>query len=410
MHRDSTRIGLVLPGGAALGAYEAGVVDYLVRDVAAALGAPIPLDVLCGTSVGAIGTALLAAFADAPAVAADRLLAMWTSLRADRFLRADVLGRLHDFVSGRRARPAGGRTGGLLRAREIERLIGAAIPFARIGENLRRRHFAALGVSATHVASGSTVVFVQTGGPFSGFPRDRHVAAQPARIGVEHLLASSAIPLLFPAVRIDGALYCEGGLRQNVPLAPALHLGADRLLVVTPHHLAPADERLARAREHAVSGPMFLLGRMLNALLLDRVDADVDRLEQVNELLRAGTRSYGPRFCATLAGARDGLPPRVVQSLVVRASQPIGRLAGELVRSRRFAGRGLIGRLLRSIAAAEGTPEADLTAYLLFDGDFAAELIALGRNDARAHHEALCALVEPRLARRPPLEAGSWRR
>lgn len=403
MARAMPRIGLVLPGGAALGAYEAGVVDYLVRDVSDALGAPVPLDILCGTSVGAVGTTLLAAFADAPRAGADKLTHLWRSLRIEQFLRADVLRR---WCSLGRTR---GRVGGLLRTREIERLVAGHIPFGRIAANLRHRHLVAASVSATHVATGSTVVFVQSDVPLTNFARDRNVAARPAHLGLGHLMASSAIPLLFPSVRIDGELYCEGGLRQNVPLAPALHLGADRLIVATPHHLAPADERLARARERAASGPLFLLGRMLNALLLDRVDADIDRLEQINGFIAAGTRAYGSRFCDAL-GQREGVHPRVVESVIVRASQSIGRLAGELVRSPRFRGHGLTGKLVQALAAAEGTPEADLTAYLLFDGEFAADLIALGRNDARAHHEALCALVEPRLGRRQPLEAGSWRR
>lgn len=392
MARDATRVGLVLPGGAALGAYEAGVLDYIARDLSRALGAPVPLDVLCGTSVGAVGATLAAAYADAPRAGSERLLGLWASLRVERFLRPSVLQRWCG--EGR-----GIRVGGLLRSQHIEQVLRETVPFARIDENLRRGLITAVSVSATHVASGSTVVFVQGGAPLVGFARDRHLAARPARLGVEHLLASAAIPLLFPAVRIDGEVYCEGGLRQNVPLAPALHLGADRLIVVTPHHLASADARLGRARERAISGPLFLAGRMLNALLLDRVDADVDRLEQLNALLTAGGRAFGPRFDEALGRQRhpDEPPLRTVGSVVVRASESIGRLAGEFVRSRRFDGHGLIGRLLRRLAAAERTPEADLTAYLLFDGAFAAELIALGRSDARKQHDALAALVEPRL-------------
>lgn len=382
------RIGLVLPGGAALGAYEAGVVDYVTREIVGEVGA-LRLDVLCGTSVGAIGASMLGAFADEPRRAAERLVQLWTSLRVERFIKPDVLGALASFCGCRGLvnRPG---VGGVLDTRQIDRLVREAIPFSRIGANLRRGLVSAVAVSTTHVASGHTVVFVQTDGPIRDWSRDRTLVARATRLRPEHVLASSAIPLLFPAMPIGGELYCEGGLRLNVPLSPAVHLGADRLLVVSPNYVAPPDERLARAREHAVSGPVFLLGRMLNALLLDRIDADLERLEQVNELVAVAQ----PRPTAR----RPRL--RTIEPLLVRASRSIGIMAADYVRQPRFVRRGIVPRLLRQLAAAEGTAEADLVSYLLFDGDFAAELIALGRSDARAQHDELCALFAPYAERR----------
>ncbi|HEX8954521.1 MAG TPA: patatin-like phospholipase family protein, partial [Polyangia bacterium] len=381
MSPTEPRIGLVLPGGAALGAYEAGVVDYVVRELGGELGSAARPDVLCGTSVGAIGAAMLGAFADEPRVAAARLVELWTNLRVERFLRPDVLGALAS-LCGCRAVVRRPGVGGLLDTRQIDRLVRDAIPFARIGANVRRGLVSAVGITTTHVASGHTVVFVESDGPIRHWSRDRTLVAQPARIGAEHVLASAAIPLLFPAIAIGGELYCEGGLRLNVPLSPAVHLGADRLLVVSPNYVAPPDARLARARERALSGPVFLLGRMLNALLLDRIDADIERLHQVNDILAAAR----PRATATATATEPRL--RIVQSLVVRASRSIGIMAADYVRAPGFARRGIVPRLLKQIAAAEGTAEADLVSYLLFDGDFAAALIALGRRDARAQHDA----------------------
>lgn len=383
MPPSQPRIGLVLPGGAALGAYEAGVVDYVVREVAGELGA-LRLGVLCGTSVGAIGACMLAAFADAPRVGSERLLGLWTSLRVERFLRPDVLGAIATFC-GQRALVRRPGVGGLLDTRQIDRLVRESIPFGRIAGNIKRGLVSAVAVATTHVASGNTVVFVQSEGPIREWSRDRTLVARATKLRAEHVLASSAIPLLFPAVPIGDELYCEGGLRLNVPLSPAVHLGSDRLLVVSPNYVAPPDERLARARERAVSGPIFLLGRMLNALLLDRIDADIERLEQVNDILavaRPRPAAKGPRL-------------RMIDSLLVRASRSIGMIAADYVRQPRFARRGIVPRLLRQIAAAEGTAEADLVSYLLFDGPFAAELIALGRSDARARHDELCALFAP---------------
>jgi len=383
------RIGLVLPGGAALGAYEAGVVDYVTREIVGEIGGALRFDVLCGTSVGAVGATMLGAFADEPWRAAERLVQLWTSLRVERFIKPDVLGALASFCGCRGLvhRPG---VGGVLDTRQIDRLVREAIPFSRIGVNVRRGLVSAVAVSTTHVASGHTIVFVQTDGPIREWSHDRTLVARATRLRPEHVLASAAIPLLFPAMPIGGELYCEGGLRQNVPLSPAVHLGADRLLVVSPNYVAPPDERLARAREHAVSGPVFLLGRMLNALLLDRIDADLERLEQVNELVAVAQprpTAHRPRL-------------RTVEPLLVRASRSIGMMAADYVRQPRFVRRGVVPRLLRQLAAAEGTAEADLVSYLLFDGDFAAELIALGRSDARAQHDQLCALFAPYAERR----------
>src|SRR5205814_7769372 len=116
----------------------------------------------------------------------------------------------------------------------------------------------------------------------------RRAALRPA-----HALASSAIPLLLPAVRIDGELYCDGGLRQNVSLLPALRLGADAVVVVNPHAVEATDRARAAARERAYRGPLFLLGKTLNALLLERLDGDAARLAQVNAILEAGRRRFG---------------------------------------------------------------------------------------------------------------------
>jgi NTE family protein len=393
------KLGVVLPGGGALGAYEAGVVDYVLDAVAADLGGRVPIDVLCGTSVGAFTACMLAAFADQPRVGAARLIQHWTRLRVEQFLRPEavsILRLLCPAAGRRRAHPSGG---GVFDAATIRRTLRAEIPFHRIAGHLRDRRLSAVSVSTTHVASGRTVVFVQSGQALPAFG-DRTIEARAATLRSAHLLASAAIPFLFPAVSIDGQLHCEGGLRQNVPLAPALHLGAERLLVVSPHHVAAADPTLARARESAVGGPLFLLGRMLNALLLDRIDSDLERLAQINEVLVAGTASFGADFAATLNRQRpaEAVPLRLVESVVVRPSRSLGAMAGELVRSPRFRARGVIPRLLRQVADLEGTVEADLLSYLLFDGTFAGELIALGREDARARHADLCALFAGRPA------------
>jgi NTE family protein len=402
--RESPRgkTALVLAGGAARGAYEVGVVDYVLKDVARAIGRDVPIDILCGTSAGAINACFLAAHADAPTARADRLRARWLELRIEEVVRpstSEIFGMIGSLF-GRKRRPPGPadeRRGGLLDPAGIESIVSGQIPFERIGEHMRAGRLCGLTVSTTHVASGRTVVFVER--KEAGLPswsRDPTMTALATEIRADHALASAGVPFLFPAVRIDGEFYCDGGLRQNVPLSPARRLGADGLIVVNPRYIGPPpDLAAARTNEAEYPAPLALLGKALNALLLDRIENDIDRLNRINSILAAGTKRFGAAFVDAVneqmgqGGAPVGL--RQLRIVHVRASQDIGALAAEHVRSAEFSARTptWISRVLRRIG--EGAGEADLLSYLLFDGAFAAKLIELGREDARLRHDELCA-------------------
>lgn len=392
------RTALVLAGGAARGAYEVGVVQHVLEEVGPALGRDIRFDVVCGTSVGALNACGLAAFADLGKESIGKLVDVWTTLEVSDLVQPDVksvlnmgaglLGR----TSQRGEIPA--REGGVLAPEGLERLVERAIPFDRIEKNLAAGHLHALTVSTTHVASGRTVVFVQRkDGKLPVWSHDPTTVARAAKITSRHALASAAIPILFRAVELDGDYHCDGGLRQNVPLSPARRLGAERVLVVNPRYISttPLDDREG---DHLFPGPFFLIGKTLNALLLDRIDTDLARLETINRILAAGVRVAGDGFVAALnkeLGFPSGQGLRPMRALLVRASQDIGRMAADFVRSTAFARvGGLTGRLMRRIAEPDSRNEADLLSYLLFDGEFAGQLIELGRADAAARHEELC--------------------
>ncbi len=400
---------LVLAGGAARGAYEVGVVSHLMREVARDLGRPIPVDILCGTSVGAINACALAAWADDPARGVDLLLAQWTGLRLEDLVRpntSELGGLVRSLLTLRRPPPLPGdtRRGGILDPAGIEHIVRRTIPFERIRQNLRHGHLDALTISTTDVASGRTVIFLERarrGTPRWG--RDPTIEVKHADIGPDHALASAAVPFLFPAVRIGDEFYCDGGLRQNVPLSPARRLGAEGLLVINPRFIGAAPESKRAARKASYPGPLFLLGKALNALLLDRIDNDIARLERINDILRAGVERYGETFVdelnTKLGDSKRLMGLKRLAVVHVRASVDIGAAAGDYVRSAEFASRAppVVGRLLRRIGEWEGEGEADLLSYLLFDGEFARRLIELGRKDAALHHEELCALFAERV-------------
>ena len=394
--------GVVLAGAAALGAYEAGVLDHVVRRVGPEVGRRQLFDVISGTSAGAINAAELAAFADDPAAGATRLCETWSELVLGQTIRPATVELLllaleAPGVPSQLARALKLRSarGGLFDPRSITSLLTRKLPLHRVGDHLVAGRLRALALSATHVATGKAAVFYQTAGEVAPWTSNDDSILIPTEIGVVHAMASAAIPLVFPPVVIGGEIYCDGGLRQLVPLSPSLHLGARRLLVVNP--LAKQEVSDDQARRDATTSPLYLAGKALNALFLDRTEVDVARVDQLSNVLRAGRRRFGPTFDAELnaeLGRMHVNPLHEVTTLRIGPSRDLGKLAVELVTSSAFAKRerGLVGHAMRCLAQSGPTRTGDLLSYLLFDGAFAAELIALGRADARAHHAELCEL------------------
>jgi NTE family protein len=376
------RTALVLAGGAARGAYEIGVVQHVLEEVSKDIGSDIHFDILSGTSVGA---------------RVVRLIDVWTSLDLVDLVRPDVRGILE--IGGRLVRrrptnePIPESEGGLIDPSGLERLVERSIPFDRIELNLHGGHLAALTVSTTHVKTGRTIVHVQCReGEAPIWRNDSTTVARRGKITARHALASAAIPILFRSVALDGAYHADGGLRQNVPLSPARRLGASKLLVVNPRFIstAPLPDHAKEERP----GLFFLLGKTLNALLLDRVDSDLARLETINRILDAGVRVAGPGFVTDLnreMGFPEGQGLSPLRAHLIRASADIGKMAAAFVQSPSFSRvGGMTGRLMRGLADRDSKHEADLLSYLLFDGEFARQLIELGRSDARKRHDELC--------------------
>ena len=385
--RPPRRVAMILSGGGARGAYEVGVLSYVLDGFARLRGGPPRIHILCGTSVGAINACFLAAHLADPTLGIRRLVDLWTEINL-----AGVLGfGLRQAMSMHRVVLGGGaEAAGLFHDTPWARLIEREIPWRAIARTLRHGHLSALSVSATEVASGRTVIFMQTGPdgtlPTTAPPR---TIIRGALIGPVHALASAAIPVLFPPVRIGRELFMDGGVRQNTPIAPALRLGATHVFAVGLAREVRGIE--SGGEDQKPPGAAMVLGKVLNAFLLDHVQSDYEVLTRVNRMIEDGESVYGPGFLgrSTSPSSTAGdLPTAACESLVVRPSEDIGKLAASFVRSGALRhGGGLTRRILSLLDVGEAT-EADLASYLLFDGAFAKRLIDLGRADAEARrHE-----------------------
>ena len=407
---------LVLSGGGARGAYEVGVMAGLAEVLHLGERGAAPFDVFAGTSVGAINATYLAAHADRADLGIEGLIKTWESLELSRDLRVDsgaLLGwpRSLPFLSW--TRRESGKLGdhygrALLDPRPLERIVETTIPWQRLSTNVREGIVRALMVSALDVAGGRTTMFAQLAeGTTVVTSKDKRRVQREGPITAEHVLASAAIPMMYPARRIGDAYYCDGGLRFNTPISPAIRAGSTRLVVVSLLHPDPPASRPRMALAQ-YPNPLFLLGKVLNALLLDPVDYDLQVLSRLNRLIEVLEQTLPPDEFAEVSRVIEqerGLRYRHVQTLVFRPSEDIGVLAGEYLREEHPRWRGparMLGSALRGARSIGQSVETDLGSFLLFDGGFARTLMDLGRRDVTRRADEVKAFF-PELAAAAPL-------
>ena len=257
--------------------------------------------------------------------------------------------------------PGSFRYGGLLDTSGLERFVLRVIPWRGIERSLRNRSLHAMSVSATHVGTGHTVVFLSSAEPVPReWSRDPFVRHRAARIGPRHVLASAAIPMLFPAVKIGDEYFTDGGLRQNTPMSPAIRLGADRLLLVSLRHVkkTPEPKAVEQERVEAYPKPLFLAGKALNALMLDHTEYDLMRMQRINMILDAGRASFGDRFEEMMNHELvrlRGAPLRSIQAVHIRPSEDIGAIAADFAAAGKVKVKGLIAKRAHEAEAWRST-------------------------------------------------------
>lgn len=382
------RLAIVLSGGGARGAYEVGVLSYIFDELRGLRDKRVHVDIICGTSVGAINSAALAASQGDQREGMRHLVKLWSGLQIDQ-----VLGFGWKQAASFAGMFSKGIGTGLVDVSPMAKLIRRHVPWEEIGRSLRRGQLRALSITCTEVRTGRAVLFMQTG-PGTGLPRHSppRTLMRSERIGPHHVLASASIPFVFPPVRVGSQLYVDGGLRHNTPVAPAIRLGATHVLVVgTSREAAGAVTDQPAQQPTAAS----VMGKVMNALLLDHLDNDLAQVALLNEIHATGEEAFGPEYAERMRRAsalRGGHMYEHVETMIVRPSLALGELGADYLKSGERRRRSqLVGKLLEWLDSGE---EADMASYLLFEGPFAQRLIELGRADARAQRDRIVDFLE----------------
>lgn len=371
--RARPKLALVLPGGGARSAYQVGVLKAIAGWLPP--GTPLPFAIVCGTSAGGILAAVLAAYAPRFRMGAGALERTWRSLHVGQVFEAGNRAMLTSGAQVLASLLSGGwlvpSPRSVLDTAPLRQLLEWRVNLARIQQSLDRGWLDALVLSATSYGNGESVSFVQSARPFVPWERTgrRGLAGE---ISLDHLMASAAIPFLFPPVKVDGAWFGDGAMRQLAPLSPAIHLGAGRILVI-----GVREQGRAPGRVPGVAAPTFgqVAGFMLDTLFMESLDADLERLARINQLLAdAKLLGGGLRKVDTLV-----LQPRADLSAEAEAQ------VADLPTS--------VRALFRVLGAGRGA--GAFSSILMFEGRYASRLMALGMADAEARREEILAFMDP---------------
>lgn len=366
--------GLILSGGGARAAYQAGVLAAIAELLPA--GAANPFPVIVGTSAGAINAVSLASRAMDFARAVEHLTEFWQGFESHLVLRSDWPGVIHQasrFLSHSLLGLGSHVPVALLNSSPLRNLLADKINFAGIDQAIAEQRLRAVAVTAFGYSTGQAVTFYQGQMAIEGWLRHRRIGL-PASLTVEHLLASSAIPLLFAPVKVGQEYFGDGAVRQPAPISPALHLGANRVLVVGVSGNPRGPDLRVVQQDNSAQQPTLaqIGGHMLNSTFIDSLESDIELLERMNH------------FARLLPHQSDNLGLAPVEVLIIAPSQPIDEIAAR----HRHELPSALRMFLRGPGATK-TSGAGVLSYLLFESGYCRELIELGRRDAMAKREVL---------------------
>ncbi|MEA3412405.1 MAG: patatin-like phospholipase family protein [Pseudomonadota bacterium] len=360
--------GLILPGGGARNAYQAGVIKAVAELIPEEEGNPFP--VICGTSSGAINAALLASNALNFQEGVRRMTGVWENFHVGKVFRDDAATAIGNtsrwllaFLTGRMS---GERALSVLDNTPLRHMLESHIRLARIQQSIDCGALRALSITASGYGSGSSITYYQGVEDLPPWERSRRFGIR-QEITIDHLMASTAIPMVFPAVKLNGEYHGDGSMRESAPLSPALHLGANRLLIIGARNTisgsVPDDDT-----ELPYPSPGQITGYVFDTLFMDSLEADIERLNRINHTI-GETRDRRVEY--------QGKALRPIEFLVVSPSRDIRELVDLHSRT--------LPRTVRTLLKAVGAAtrgSRPLLSYLLFEASYCRDLLEMGYQDA----------------------------
>jgi NTE family protein len=370
IHSDNIKTGLVLPGGGARGAFQVGVLKAISEIMPR--GCQSPFSIISGTSAGAINSVVLAAKSKCLHRGVAELTHVWGNFESGQVFRDDSWTMLKSSLHWLSFIIFGGLFVGaprsLLNNSPLRALLEGNIRFPLIEQAIREGHLHALAVTAAGYSSARSTTFFQAGSETAEWTRKRRGGVR-CTINLDHLMASVAVPLIFPPVRIGGQFFGDGAMRQATPLSPAIHLGADRILVIGIRD-ETTDPSPDPSRLQAPPSLAHIAGYMLDTLFMDGLYSDLERITRINQLV-------------------DSIPERK-RSDALRHMRPIDTMVvlpsedlRDIAERHRQAMPLPVRALLRGVGG-RGRSENRLLSFLLFEREFTQDLIRLGYKDAMA--------------------------
>lgn len=378
----AARYALVLSGGGARAAYQSGVMQYIAHAFP-----HVNFPILNGVSAGAINAAQLANYDGPLNESASDLVRTWEAIHeAEVYTPVSSLtfvsGFLRHVIGGRRSKEdpegAGEERRGLvdtnpLRNYLLKQLKTESGELTGVTSNIASGRLRALAIATTNYLTGQTVTWVQ-GPDIRGWEQPNRVGIN-TTITVEHIMASSALPILFPAIRIGNAWYGDGGIRLSAPISPVIEMGADRILVISTRY----DRSRREADQPTVTGyppPATIIGVLMNAIFLDLLDRDARMLERINDLL-----DQIPRWKETSV--------RPLEMLLIRPSRDLAKMASQYDAK----AEGALWLLTRGLGTGE-SKSPDWLSMLLFEHPYIRDLLTIGYDDARARHDDIARFLD----------------
>lgn len=399
--------GVVLSGGGARGAYEAGVFHY-IRTALPTKVRHHPFQLFCGSSVGSVNACYLASRADSPAAQGDSLRQGWEALRQEDIYKRDIaaISRLvgNSFAGVamnilRKPKEEGSDKGihfrGLVDTSPFPKFLQRMIDWDRMHRNIANQRVHGVSLTLTNMQTGRLEFFIEKHAqtPYTGTYPVKFLD-----LDWRHIMGSSAIPVLFPAVDIDGVYYSDGGLRLNTPMSPAIHMGANRVLVIGMHDPhARLDTPPQPKRRQAAPTLGEILGKILNAIFLDRLDYDLKQMERINNIISWGESVYGPDFLHNInqwldsEGIEGDVASRGLKRLEVLEISPsrdVRDIFSEVLNSPKgVTGFSSFEKMLLKLLDVDMHRGQEFLSYFLFLPEYLQALAQLGYDDAKRKHD-----------------------